>query len=212
MICRYCGKPLVNSKCIYCGYRKDGIVDIETAEKTKNENGILGEPVVSSCPDIYRAESVKSFSPPEQEYGMKWYKFLIYFALFAGAIVNFVTGIMTLSGAIYAAGGVTADMVYEYFPGLETWTMIYGFALMGVAVFGIVTRFMLAKFKKSGPVCLYVLYIINALLGIAMLLLGSQILHENLVGTSDIASMGVSVVMLIINIVYFKKRESLFIN
>lgn len=212
MICKYCGKPLIGNKCIYCGYRMDGIADITIAEKTRNENDIPGGPVAVSCTDIYHAETVDSFSSPKQEYGMKWYKFLIYFALFAGAVLNFVAGIMALSGAMYEMEGITADMVYEYFPGLETWTMIYGFALMGVAVFRIVTRFMLAKFKKSGPACLYTLYIINVLLGTAMLLFGSQILHENLVGTSDIASMVSSVVMLIINIVYFKKRKSLFIN
>lgn len=193
MFCRYCGKPLIGNRCNYCGYRMEGIANIARVEKTINENSVLDEPIASSITDIFQPESVEASSQPKIEYGMKWYKFLIYFALFAGAVLNCVMGIMALSGKIYEA---------------KLWAIIYGLALVGLAVFAIVTRFLLAKFKKSGPICLYVLYIISPILEIT----GPQILHENLTNTSDIASMGASMIMLIVNIVYFKKRKSLFIN
>ena len=50
--------------------------------------------------------------------GMKWYKFLIYFALFAGAFVNFIYGINYISGGIYVVetnGLTTADTVYKLY-------------------------------------------------------------------------------------------------
>ena len=71
---------------------------------------------------------------PGNQYPMKWYKFLIYFALFAGAVLNAISGIQMLTGAHY--GGV-ADYVYAIFDGLQIVDVLMGLATLALAGFGI---------------------------------------------------------------------------
>lgn len=50
------------------------------------------------------AEYQQQYYPPEQnqpELPMKWYKFTIYFALFAGSLMNLISAIMAFTGASY---------------------------------------------------------------------------------------------------------------
>ena len=51
---------------------------------------------------------------PQQ--GMKWHKFLVYFALWANAILNVIMGILSLTGAKY---GAYKDLVYDYLPQMK---------------------------------------------------------------------------------------------
>ena len=49
--------------------------------------------------------------------GMGWFKFLIYFALFAGAVLNALTAISMLTGSMY---GESKDLVYLFYKDLKT--------------------------------------------------------------------------------------------
>ncbi len=60
-------------------------------------------------------------------YGMKWHNFLVYFSLWAGAVLNFVMG---------------AACLFEGAP-------LYGLVLIGAAAYAIYSRFQLASFKKN---------------------------------------------------------------
>ena len=95
-----------------------------------------------------------------------WRSFLIYFALFASAILCFGYGFLLTSGALY---GGKREFVYSRFPFLQPSEIIFGVALIAIAALMIVTRFALAKNKKIAPVLLTVDYLLLALVGIAYL-------------------------------------------
>lgn len=155
-------------------------------------------------------------SPLRPEYPMKWYKFLIYFSLFAGAILNILTGLQYFMGTPYVSQGVTPQdlqQAYAMFPSLQMIDFVYGAACVGVGIFGFFVRSALKNYEQSGPAKLYVLY---ACLGIfpvvynyaVCMALGesfSLVLGECV---GDLLGQGL---ILLLNFVYFKKRKDLFV-
>ncbi len=145
---------------------------------------------------------------------MKWYKFLIYFSLIAGAILNVFTGIQFLTGSLYEiAPGVSAEMVYDAFPGLKGVDMAMAFASFFTAAFGLYTRHRLATYRKDGPALLNAMYILIA--AVQFLYAGALFIAEpSLAADMDFSSLVtqivVAVVMVLINKKYFKRRAHLF--
>ncbi len=143
---------------------------------------------------------------------MKWYKFLIWFALWAGAALLAAQGIGYLTGASYRDGsGLTADTVYGNFPGLRIWDKIYGAGLLLLAAFNVFTRFRLSGFKANGPKCLYFTYALQALLAVV-----NAITVATITGVSGaVNAVGAAVIcaaLIILNRSYFNKRGELFVN
>ena len=98
--------------------------------------------------------------------GMGWYKFLIYFGLFAGALLNFLYGINYVTGGVYfveSNGLITAEDVYDFYgEGLLFVDILFGLILIGLTVFGLLLRNKLAKFKPDAPQLLYYYYGVSA--------------------------------------------------
>ncbi len=148
---------------------------------------------------------------------MKWFKFLIYFALFLGALINFAYGFNYITGDIYTVqsnGQVTAEMVYDVFgTDLKILDVIAGILMIAIAAFGIYTRIRLAKYKKNAPMCVYILYSAGAgftlLYNIALLAITGL---NTLTAASNVISIIVSIVLVVLNYVYFTKRKELFIH
>ncbi len=145
---------------------------------------------------------------------MKWFKFLIYFSLWAGAVLNLINGVMLLTGGVYDG---QADFVYDTLDGIQTIDMIVGFLSIALAVFGIYTRFRLAGYYKNGPSSLTILYvgsiIVNLvyIIGVYSILAGYD-LSEIIDVSSFISGSVMSAVMIFANISYFNKRKHLFVN
>lgn len=151
---------------------------------------------------------------PADIYGMKWYKFLIYFSLFAGAVIDLVQGIGLLSGMIYyvqSNGTVTAGDVYRYYgAGLEAVDMFMGVSMLATAAFCIYTRFRLAEFRINGPRCLLILNWVSVALSLfysvaTIVIVGSD-------ASTSMASFGGALALTFTNRAYFKKRKELFRN
>ncbi len=143
---------------------------------------------------------------------MKWFKFLIYFSLFAGAVLNALTGIQLITGAHYDG---QKDLVYQVFENLQTLDIIIGLAMLALAVFAIYTRIRLAGYYKNGPKLLNLVYlggVIVNLLYIVGLYIVVPAVAETLDLTSTISSCVTSLIMVIVNREYFRKREALFVN
>ena len=146
---------------------------------------------------------------------MKWYKFLIYFALFAGGILNFIQGINYITGDVYAAQSnlqVTAETVYSFYGnGLKVVDILFGVLLMLLGVFQIFTRFQLARYKKKAP--LYINIVYGAMAGIEFLyfILTKCVGVDATLSTVIAGGIAYSIVFLC-NYVYFKKRKHLFVN
>ena len=135
------------------------------------------------------------------ELGMKWFHFLIYFLLWVNAAIYLIEGIAML--------GVSMGMI----------DTVYGVALIAFALFCIFTRSRLAKFKKGAPSNLYAFYI----LGNIVLLLAYNVASCVLAGAfSEIPAMILNpefigsvvgtFVAVAINKTYFDKRKNLFVN
>ncbi len=147
-------------------------------------------------------------------HSMKWHKFLIYFSLWLGAVTNAIAAFSYFSGSVYGSSG-EASMVYSHFTGLKTIDMLFGAALIAVAVFSIVTRFALAGYKAAGPKMLMGFYAINAVLSIVYLVVASVvtgIAFGELIDSSTISSLVTSVAMVFVNKAYYDKRAELFVN
>lgn len=79
---------------------------------------------------------------------LKWYKFLIYFQLFAGAILNFANAFNYFTGNIY---GDNAKTVYAVYDELYLLDMFYGCLLLIIGICSFKVRQDLAKFRVKGP-------------------------------------------------------------
>ena len=164
------------------------------------------QPSIQEAP-AYEAQPVMTEAPPAQELQpceMKWYKFLIYFALWAGAIVNLIDSLQFFTGSIL---GDDVEILYAYYPLLKVLNLAFALILVTYAVFAIYTRYRLAQFRQNGPVCLHALYLVQLAMVLIYWLAGSLILGEWLDLASGFSDLISSIVILCINIVYFRKRK-----
>lgn len=151
---------------------------------------------------------------------MKWYKFLVYFLLWAGALLNGVNGILTLTGRHYdiASGSSgTSDTIYTVFPTMQVFDIITGILVIGIAVLGILSAIKLLQLASAGPKLLLFTY--GATLAIDILQIVFQLIaSEGMLSLGDIltpSAVGTIVgagLMFSLNWIYFKKRESIFVN
>lgn len=152
---------------------------------------------------------------PKQQDNMGWYKFLIYFGLFAGAVWNFIYGIFYLTGYVYELADGSAELVYLVFPTLKTVDILFGIACFAMAAYAIVVRFMLAKLKKYSLVCLYLLYALVIIIEVIYLVVAANVINASIADVMDaqsIASLIWQFAFLIISIVYFSKRKDMFVH
>ena len=148
-------------------------------------------------------------------YPMAWFKFLIYFMLFANAAINIFTAVTYLTGSVYLGEDMTmsdVEALYMFYPTAKMIDVIYGVLLIALAAYAIFTRFQLSGFKRRGPFLFILMYVLNLVIG---LLYGISIMftfETGLLGfISFVPSIITSVVMIFVNVVYFRKREELFV-
>lgn len=150
-------------------------------------------------------------------YPMKWYKFLIYFSLFAGALLNFSTGVQYLSGQIYLTQGLSeSDIQYFYirYPAHKTLDLIYGLVGCGFAAFAFFTRSQLAKYHRIGPMCVYIYAGVAAFCSSMYTILSCILAYADVMQflPQILAQIIVSAIYIWLNYVYFRKRSALFTN
>lgn len=155
---------------------------------------------------------------------MKWYKFLIYFALFLSTLSGIGTAIMYINGTVYSPA--SAEAVYElYGSALHGWDMFFAFSQLVFAFLALVTRFRLAAFKKNGPTLVYLSYAIPAIVAVLYTMAVESIISNNpyineaaksmltdSMTDSLPASIAISLAMIVLNMKYFTRRKHLFCN
>lgn len=149
------------------------------------------------------------------DYPMAWFKFLIYFMLFANAAINIFTAVTYLTGSVYLGEDMTmsdVEALYMFYPTAKMIDVIYGVLLIALAAYAIFTRFQLSGFKRRGPFLFILMYVLNLVIG---LLYSISIMFTLEAGLLDfislVPSIITSVVMIFVNVVYFRKREELFV-
>ena len=216
MFCPNCGTNVGNAErfCPNCGAALNQ--NTASANPQPNPQPNYQQPNYQQ-PNYQQPNYQPVYQQPVQQYPypMNWYKFVIYFALFAGAVLNAINGILHLTGSVWEMQNVSADMVYAVFGGMQAVDIIYGIGAIALAAFDIVTRMHLAKFRKTGPKFLSVCYGVAVGLTLLYIILTSAVTGisiGDLVGATEIMQLVVSIVMLVVNVVYFNKRASLFVN
>jgi len=148
-----------------------------------------------------------------QQPGLAWANFLGYFAIWFGSLLNLISAIQMLTGLVYNAAGGSADLVYAVFgTGLMVLDKVYGALLLGLVVLGVMTALSIIKRKKNTGKLLTILYAGVIIVSILYIVITSAILGSSTLDASSGTSIVVSVIMLIVNHIYFKKRQHIFVN
>ena len=142
---------------------------------------------------------------------MKWHKFLIYFALLAGAILNGLNGVYAIADCF---SGQYAS-VYEMFPAALAVDLFTALCLIGIAVFQVFTRGALARFSRKAPQMVVWLYAAQVILSVVQLVAiwlisGLSLSYIMTPGMWFILIEGA--LMTWANQVYYRKRAALFVN
>lgn len=154
---------------------------------------------------------------------LKWHKFLIYFSLWAGAILTLGYSAAFFTGAVY---GEVGRRFYQVFPLIQWLDIAYGLVLAALAAYQIYTRFQLAGFRKDAPKKFLNLHVATFITTLAYVLCFAVMATRQLInlGYPDAAErvwyfVGKSfwqllsiVIMFLINKKYYDKRKELFVN
>ena len=150
-----------------------------------------------------------------QPLGMAWYKFLIYFGLIAGAIINLIQSFSYISGGVYFVktnGEVSAEQVYAYYgTGLQIVDVLYGFFLIALAILAFIVRHKLANYRPDSLKFVTIFYSVVVEVPFLYAVLVSAIAQQS-VSAQAVISMVVGLVFLASNEKYFKKRAHLFVG
>lgn len=145
--------------------------------------------------------------------GMKWFKFVIWFQLFANCVLNIYLGYKYSMGKQYNLTDYYVQKLYNMFDGLQTIDITVGIVMMALGVYAIITRFFLAGFKKQGPFMYYLCLFLNLLVAVIYcILVKATVVGMELNLSGMISNAAMLITLLICNIVYFEKRRHLFIN
>ena len=182
----------------------------------------------TSCPVCGTAvpsESERSVSaqyayPPATALPMKWYKFLINFALFFSVVLNANRGVQLINGDQYRDGNVDmSGLVYSQFGALKTVDVVAGIVMIAFALFTLYVRSRLAGYCKNGPKMLLLLYILGfaytvlytAAVYITLASYGVSLNIVDFLLTRGVTVAVVDGVMFVINLEYFRNRKHLFV-
>ena len=148
---------------------------------------------------------------------MKWYKFLIYFSYFAGALLSASHAVKYLTGSIYTSQGCSqaeVDLLYSTYGSLKTLDVLYGLACIGSAVLAIITRYKLKRFHRTAPTFVIALPIFSTFCSSMYSILSYHIVNLDVSETlPQIFNVLIgAVIFILLNYIYFDKRRSLFTN
>lgn len=149
----------------------------------------------------------------QPELTMKWHNFLIYFSLWAGGILSIVSGCQVMTGTHYGLGASDLERLYSLYGSLKTVDLIFGVLMIVAGVFLIYTRFQLAGFKEGAPNKLTICYALNLVVSLAYIFAAAGAINEpatELMDASTGSTIVTSIVMIIVNRIYYAKRAHLF--
>lgn len=214
MVCKTCGTECGDeSVCPMCGCNPNEEFGVDMGGESANNapRQTTSDGPVGAIPqnNNQHDEPVDPIKEKKSLPGMGWFKFTIYFSLWANMALNILNAILMWTGASY---GVDVERVYEVFPSLKGTDVFIGVLYLALAVYAIFVRIRLANFKKGSPMLLHILVAAN--LGITLLY---AIIASGITGISfgelisgNIAQMIGVAVLLVVNIVYYNKHADLF--
>ena len=145
---------------------------------------------------------------------MKWHKFLIYFALWAGAILNGISGIQMLSGALHTDNLMLWGL-YGLSAGLQAFYIVSGVLQIGLGVLQICARMALARLSRRGPRMIVWTYASAVILNVLVIFLASILFGLPINILMDWTMWLILIegaLMTWANQVYYRKRAAMFVN
>lgn len=216
MYCSKCGNEIENVArfCPYCGQPVQqpvggGMNEIPN-ERAYNQPNHTPYTSYNAAPANRYTNQYSGTTVPTTQQGMMWYKFVIYFQLFAAMIMSLGNGIVYFTGAHYQGN---ASLIYLYYGnGLHTLDIFMGITQFALIPLLFYVRQQLKNFKRSAPMIYVVTLTIE--LGIALIyaIAAGAIIGSNLMSSTISITVIANLVMAIVNFIYFKKREHLFVN
>lgn len=215
MRCAACGQLVLEGTkyCPSCGAKieeQTGFQETVDAAFTETDSG--EQTYEQAAPQEESAYTVYEHNYTHQpEMPMKWYKFLIYVTLVLTCISNIFIGVQTIMGYQYIYDGVDmSEQVYAQYGGMQIVDIVYGLALVAMGVLAFIVRQKLAHYRKDGPKSLLILYGVSFALSVVYLIVVTLITGINLLDVSLVTNLIVTIVMMIVNKIYFDKRMHLF--
>lgn len=154
--------------------------------------------------------------PIQKPLGMKWYNFVVRFQLFLGMLFSVYSGYRYFSGNV-SGGKENWQMLCSVFPDLKVNNIVFGVICLLCAVFMIIIRHRMVKFKKNAPSSYVLITAIQFALEWIWLFSVAVITGMGFDGFTLVIptmagqTLGI-LVYIVLNIVYFHKRRHLFIN
>ena len=145
---------------------------------------------------------------------MKWHKFLIYFALWAGAILNGISGIQMLSGALHTDNLMLWGL-YGLSAGFQAFYIVSGVLQIGLGVLQICARMALARLSRRGPRMIVWTYASAVILNVLVIFLASILFGLPINLLMDWSMWLILIggaLMTWANQVYYRKRVAMFVH
>lgn len=207
MYCFKCGKELQGTPayCTYCGAKLQGS-DENTLVGSFQDSGYS----LTQTDAVYPEVSENSANADQPVLGMKWYKFIIYFQLFASMLMLIRDGFMAATGSHY---GEDMEFVYALWPSLKTIDILYAVICFLLVIFAFYVRMSLAKYREQGPKLYLILLICNLVFPFLYLTaasLATGISMSELLSADLIGGALASIILIFVNKKYFNKRRHLF--
>lgn len=218
MYCKNCGAAISEQDrfCPYCG--------AASMSNYSAEYGMRGVPEpVQRIPDQHLSRCFPNGLNPSQYAAAQklgFYKFIIYFQLFAVMAFYFFMAVLMFTGAYWSmTGGVSAQDIYSAYPDMVIADYTYGILLIGLGVYALCVRFWLAQFRSYALMTYVMLYgaatILSFLYIVCQYLCTNEmvdpVIYWASVLPSIVSSLIAAAIWITISCIYFNKRKSLFV-
>ena len=221
-ICKQCGT--INKDdylfCIYCGCSLQ--IQQPNYQQPNYQQYNYQQPSYRQ-PNYQQPDNYTSPAQSTPTFNMGWFKFIINFQLFAAAVFAIINIIVTFVE-------ITELETYRNFSSAMNqfinksigMNIFYIISCLILSAFAIIVRFKLAGYKKNAPT-LYILFgvittVVNTIYLLAMFFFTNTLysaMNLNMdfsLFSNNFTQILANLVLIIINIFYFKERKSLFVN
>lgn len=182
---------------------------------TRNPNKAV---VCSGCGEIFNTDN-GYVGYENMDMPMKWYKFLAFFYCWFSGIYYFSQAYSINQDKAYKAGGKLMAILFAYEPSIKIFSTII-FVITGIV--SLIAGYTLLKYMKIAPVMVLANYMLSLIWSIIILMAVPNVLNLNaLYGIDDYRSayyssafftIALDVVLIVCNVIYFRKRKHYFTN
>ena len=143
---------------------------------------------------------------------MNWYKFIIFFQLFGFAISSVYSGFIFITGSVLETDDGMRTLLYAAYPALKPFLIMFGIFQFAFAALAIFVRQKLVQFRKNAPQLYWALLVANVVSAMVALAGLSAILSGIPTDSTSTMQLVVGVMMVVANVLYFRRRMHLFVN